>query len=115
MLYHTEVYLPEKIKEQLPKEKISLRYSNHAKRACRNDRYGNIPEMKAVYPKYAKVIEVETEAGQPIKSVYRLPFNQDLDICLVVLIETGLVKTVWLNSKDDSHKTLDTNKYAKRG
>jgi hypothetical protein len=111
MLYHSELGIPENILKQLPKGLVVLTYSRHAKDSLYNDHYGIIPEYEFVDTRYAKVIEVEVENSKPIKVVYRVSYQDDLDVCLAVALERGVVKTSWFNNKNDLHTTLDKSKY----
>jgi len=110
-LYHTNKGIPEAILRKLPTQKFQVCYSYHAQEARLTDRYGEAPEMKVIDPQACKVIEVETIEGRIEKVVYRTSATNDLDICLAVLINKALVKTVWMNRKNDTHKTLDLSKY----
>jgi hypothetical protein len=89
---------------------IRLIYSRHAQQAALNDRYGHINLPTVLNPMHAELIEVEMSGGAPVKAVFRLPLDDRRDICLVVL-PSGLVKTVWVNLASDAHKTLDASKY----
>ncbi len=87
-----------------------LTYTDHAKRASMSDRYGFINLPDRVSPA-AKVIEVEVKGGRAHKAVFRTAYDLKHDLCLVVLLASGTVKTVWLNKLTDSHKTLDKSRY----
>ena len=66
-------------------------------------------------PVECKIVEVETDKNNNIvKIVYRKQLNQKLDLCLVVMVQQSLVKTIWLNEANDTHRTLDRSKYATR-
>lgn len=110
-LYHTDKGIPEAILSKLPTQKFQVRYSYHAQEARMTDRYGVAPELKVIDPQACSIIEVETIEGRIEKVVYRTSATTDLDICLAVLINKALVKTVWMNRKNDTHKTLDLSKY----
>lgn len=116
MLYHTQIGLP---KVELPAI-MDLFYSNHAKRASNSDRYGSIKLQNTLDLNKVKVIEVETcdYDSEIIKVLVRQPYNDHLDLCTVISLRNKVedkyvVKTVWLNEKVDSHKTLDHSKYSK--
>lgn len=111
MLYHIEKGIPEEVKKQMPKAVIELHYSRHAQEARINDRYGEVPEFKTIDPNNAQVVEAETDGWKLKKVVYRIPYTETLDCCIVVLTGINLVKTVWVNRKSDNHKTLDLSKY----
>ena len=115
MLYHAETGIPFNI--NLPVS-LDLFYSDHAQRAATSDRYGRIDLHPSILTVDAKVIEVETcdRTGNPIKVLLRKPHDERNDICLAIALNSSrqgrfVVKTVWLNRKDDLHKTLNKKKY----
>jgi hypothetical protein len=113
MLYHYLIGFPPslKIKEQYT---FQLTYGNHALRAARTDRYGDIelPERVVIPRNY--IVEIETANNKDVdKIVFRIPYEyrEDLDLCLVVIPQSSFCKTVWFNKSTDVHKTLDVKKY----
>lgn len=110
MLYHVELGFPKSIK------KISgmflLDYTEHAIKASKNDRYGDIILPKHIDIKKATLIEMEVIDNVMVKGVYRIEYNELYDLVLVIT-NFRVVKTVWLNSKEDKHATLDESKYIK--
>lgn len=91
---------------------VGLKYSRHAIEASFNDRYGwiNLPDL--LNTNTAVLIELEIRAGRIVKLVYRTKYNNQYDLILAIALG-GLVKTVWLNSNEDSHNTLNLNRYQK--
>ena len=55
------------------------------------------------------LFEIEETNGIVTKAVYRVEYDNENDICLV--IRKGIVKTAWINKKTDNHFTLDKSKY----
>lgn len=108
-LYHFELGIPKAA--QLRFGKMPLNYSGHAQRASQNDRYGTIELPKYLDTNTAQVIEVEMRGRETLKIVYRVKYNEILDLVLVVIPDRGFVKTVWLNQRNDLHKTLDASRY----
>jgi hypothetical protein len=106
-LYHFELGFPEGLRTSFGV--VSLKYTNHAKRAASNDRYGKINLPKTIDTNGAKCIEAEVTNGVASKLVYRVGYDEDLDI--VMVLRSNLVITVWFNKKSDKHKTLDASKY----
>lgn len=113
MLYHKELGFPEKL--QFKSEyALHLKYTQHAKRASQSDRYGKIELPKYLIFNRHDIIEVETDDNKIIKKVVvRTKYNKKYDLCLAILLENNIVKTVWLNSVEDKHKTLNKSKYEK--
>lgn len=114
MLFHFELQFPTNAK--LHFGTIDLVYTNHAKRACKTDRYGTIQPPKQLNTDNAKVIEAEIIRStdntlQTKKVLYRVPYKGSNDLCIVLIPETKIVKTVWINKTTDSHLTLDRQKY----
>src|SRR4051812_18076088 len=102
-LYHVDVYMPDDFKR--PVFEGELFYTAHARREAHNDRYGEIPLPKFFEAAGAKLIEVETMDGRPIKQVWRRKLDAEHDLVLVIK-KDGAVKTVWINKTDDEHGTL---------
>lgn len=112
-LYHYQLGLP---KVQLPQGVALLEYTGHAKRAANDDRYGVITLPVALDTSAAKVIEVEVDGNAVTKVLYRVSYDHKHDLCLAVIPRrygAWLVKTVWLNRKDDTHRTLDEKRYTR--
>lgn len=105
-LYHRDLGLPVTLGFA-----TMLRYSPHALEEASSDRYGNLDLPKSIGTHEAEVIEVEVRNGKPFKALLRKPYDDRRDICLVVLLDRGIVKTVWCNLRNDNHHTLDTSKY----
>lgn len=108
MLYHYKIGLP---KLRL-KGMLKLHYSAHAKRAACNDRYGYIQLPTCLNIGNELLIELEVLNNAVAKLVFRVPYSNAYDLCIVVQPD-GFVRTVWLNSIHDTHKTLNAQKYAK--
>jgi len=108
-LYHTEIGFPTNI--ELPKGIFNLTYSNHAKRASFDDRYGQMTLPTTLDIEEAQLIEIEVENNKVIKSVYRIKYDDVLDLIIVLIPQKSFVKTVWFNRSDDAHSTLQHWKY----
>lgn len=108
-LYHTNLGLPVKA-DKLKIGEIKLEYSIHAKQAALNDKYGQIKLPEVLNTNKSECIEVEILCGRINKLVFRTNYTNCLDL-IIVLGSSGTVKTVWLNLKTDTHKTLDRTKY----
>jgi hypothetical protein len=113
MLYHKDVFMPSSVKS-LEGKTFALRFSRHAMNACLNDRYGQILPPRNLTARVSEIIEIETQGNQIVKFVSRIAYNAQFDLMIVVMPDGffGFVKTVWLNARTDSHKTLDRSKYA---
>ena len=89
-----------------------LDYSPHALDAALDDRYGNIVNLpKSLDTSKAQVVEVEMQGSKTTKVVYRIPYNEEYDLIIVLIPDRRFVKTVWLNKNSDLHNTLDASKY----
>lgn len=107
-LYHKDIGFPDYIK--LPSHTVDLQYSNHARQAAANDRYGVIKLPYSVNLATAELIEIELEGKTPVKMLLRTKYSTQYDLC-IVLAPGGVVKTVWLNDKTDTHTTLKKHLY----
>jgi hypothetical protein len=112
-LYHAEVGIPASARGQI-KPIFGLHYSPHAREEAVHDRYGHVKELPRHFlPRVAKVIEVETDdQGKLVKVLARQQYDARDDIVYAVNVATKVVKTVWRNSRNDTHRTLDRAKYA---
>jgi len=114
MLYHKDVYLPEKIKN-IGEVECQPKLTRHAQRAANSDRYGRINLPEKIKFSASDIVEVELwENCQDIKFLVRLPYDKNNDICAVVLFtpRETILKTLWLNRKIDKHSTLDKSRYS---
>lgn len=89
-----------------------LKYSRHAIMAAQGDRYGKINLPKVIDSRNATLIEIEIKDSKVTKAVFRTPHDDKHDLSLAIVPEIALVKTVWLNRRDDEHSTLRKEKYA---
>lgn len=116
-LYHSEVFMPPQLAKPCYRGRLS--YTNHAKRAAMDDRYGPIPLVFDFVPEEATLIESEVEQGPcgryiyVVKQVWRLPLDDTRDLVMAITHD-GRVKTVWVNLRSDKHKTLDRKKYCEQ-
>jgi hypothetical protein len=102
-LFHKDVGIPAAL--QKTPIGLPLKYSNHARKAASDDRITRLP---ARLPPNT-LIEVEAVEGRPTKWVVRFPTleRQGWDMILVVQPD-GFVRTMWMNARNDSHRTLKT-------
>lgn len=111
-LYHVDIKLPTGFVK--PTGRVALNWTRHAEQARENDRYGRIPAFRTATLNNLQVIEVGVEGSRVVKILFRGYFSGNFDMCMV-LIPNGerpwTVKTVWLNDRTDTHKTLDRSKY----
>jgi hypothetical protein len=111
-LYHKDIRLPNELKN-LGTIKFVPVYSRHALEAANTDRYGLIKLPSSVTFNGSNIVEAEVEDGCK-KLVIRVAYNDRLDIIIVFIPETLVVKTVWFNAKNDKHYTLDRSEYSTR-
>ena len=108
-LYHKDVFIPPFA--QKPVFEGILVYTQHARHAAKSDRFGVIDLPVVFRSKEAQLVEAEvSDDGILIKQVWRQKFNHNYDLILVITRQ-GCVKTVWLNSNRDKHRTLNTSNY----
>lgn len=90
-----------------------MAWTRHAEGARLTDRYGEIPKVPIVDLAQCKPIEVEVEGRRVRKVVVRTNLDAMYDLVLVLIPgpNAWTVKTVWLNSVKDLHKTLDRSRY----
>lgn len=106
--YHREIGFP---KVELPNGTIYPQYTGHAARAAVTDRYGQIPLLNRISINADDIFEIVIRDGQIAKFAVRLPYQNGLD--LVMVIADGFrVVTQWFNKSDDAHSTLRREEYA---
>lgn len=116
-LYHASVGFPKKWIDYLPRgfspRNVYLKYGSHAREEAMKDRYGDITLPRAISFTEGglKIIEMEIQGQSVTKLVVRMSYDADKDITIVFNPADGFVRTVWLNEKTDTHKTLDKSKY----
>lgn len=114
-LYHADIRLPDLYRS--PAHRVNLQYSRHALKACQDDRYAkSIPVFDSIPLQCFETVElgVNPATGRIEKYVMRGHWTTDLDLIFVLipsLTSAWFVKTVWINERNDSHKTLDRSKY----
>jgi hypothetical protein len=111
-LYHFQLGIPASTRAQI-KPLFGLRYSPHAREEAHNDRYGHVTELPRHFlPRVARVIEAETDdKGNLTKVLARQQYDANDDVVYAVDVASKVVKTVWRNSRNDTHRTLDRAKY----
>lgn len=114
MLFHYQLGFPKGAK--LTFGTIYLYWTKHALSECSADRYGIIDPPNQLDTDKAQVIEAELSrlddgSFYTNKVVYRIPYTDTKDMVLVVSPGSGAVRTVWINMKEDTHRTLDRSKY----
>lgn len=124
-LFHRDLGFPKGFAANPPTGKKNLEWSYHAEGSRLDDRYGEIPRIDHFNPENWSLIELGVEdqgngRSRISKLVYRAELDDDFDMCIVVIPRgknakgqpsPWLVKTVWLNEANDSHKTLNRTKY----
>ncbi len=110
-LYHAEIGFP---KMDFPQGVFPLTYSNHAIIASKNDRYGKVNLPIHITARNENLVEIETQGSAIVKLVYRIAYSAEYDLILAISVVGGQwhVKTVWLNSVNDCHRTLKRSAYA---
>lgn len=113
ILYHREKGFPENLR--LPRgfrPVMHLRYSAHAKDESKLDRYGKLTLPDVVDVRKGDIFEIGVINGTVTKMAVRFPYNDELDLTIVLNPADGFVRTVWANRKSDKHRSLDLSKYA---
>lgn len=109
MKYHADIFIPNEIRGATLRGK--LQPTRHAKREAKRDKYGRFSIPKWFDSTTARLIEAVTEGGEYVKGLYRTPYDDSMDLCLVINTKTLQVITAWLNRRDDNHRTLNEREY----
>lgn len=117
-LYNRAAYgLPAGAAERFAHPVAELVFGAHAYEESKADRYGVAALPDSIEIALEDVVEVQVENFQPAKAVVRFPYDDVLDLVLV-LRPNGkpnrfFVKTVWFNRADDKHRTLRLAPYSR--
>ncbi len=113
-VYHKKLGFPDSL---IPSNKLyRLIYTTHALDR-REVKYGGLENLpKSVTVSYSTIVEAHTNDNIFIKkAVVRIKFNTTEDIILVLEIPKSnrfaRVITFYINKKEDSHQTLNINRY----
>lgn len=112
-LYHREKGFPEHV--NLPRgfsPVIRLRYGSHSRQEAMADRYGNLKLPDSIDVRKGDIFEIGVTGNTVTKMAVRMPYDDKIDLVIVFMPSDGFVKTVWANTKGDTHKTLNLSKYA---
>lgn len=123
-LYHKDIYLPNFYDK--PTGIADIRYGQHAIRSALTDRYAEIKLPKQLNLDELETIEVQYDTMYAFggseftedlhilsKIVLRGQHDDTNDVCYVLIPDGGgwFCKTVWLNKRSDTHKTLRKELY----
>lgn len=107
-LYHFEVGFPKGLKTKFGV--IPITYTSHAQKAEQNDKYGTIVLPSTINTTTAQCVEAEVKDRVVTKLVYRVKYNHELDIVLVLNRDCS-VRAVGFNQRGDKYQTLNISKY----
>lgn len=110
-LYHRDLGLPTGFVR--PQHTVTVDYGSHARMEAMTDRYGDFYLPPKVNLSEFEVIEVGMENGKVAKILFRGELDDVRDICIVLIPRrpAWFCKTVWVNVRTDTHRTLDKSKY----
>lgn len=109
-LYHKDLYMPAGVLA-LEDREVTFIMSEHAKKAALSDRYGVIAIPEKIRFDGKDVVEAEFEGGKLKKLVVRLAYDARRDAVYVFNVADGLLRTAWLNRRNDFHATLKKELY----
>ena len=127
-LYHKEVFWKKyfdreaiKLAEKITETELSFHIKNERmKNPDKKHPYdfnGLVKAIERIKNNEAYIFEVEVmaETGIISKAVYRVSYDNDNDISVVIRRDRNriFIVTAWVNSKEDIHKTLDKKNYCK--
>jgi len=105
-LFHKDIGIPPVLAKPTPG--MPLKYGYHAADRMAEKGIHNAPKA---LPSAFTIIETESTGGRATKWVVRFPYDKTDDV-VMALLPDGFVKTAWLNSNTDLHKTLKRHLYA---
>lgn len=90
---------------------LGLVASGHARERAGELNIKEIPLMFS--PATSEVIELTVNNNTVEKILARKSLDEKRDVCYVFLTATKVIKTVWVNMKDDKHFTLDKTRFVR--
>ena len=99
--YNEQVYMPTISWRDVD---YQLRYSPHAQEQMLSKGIDEAPNF--INLSQVDIVEMEVANGKPFKVLARQAYDSTYDIVHVILLKSLVVKTVWLNNRNDKHRTL---------
>ena len=126
-LYHKEVFWKKyfdreaiKLAEKITATELSSHIRNermkHHDKKHPYDFDGLYQAIERIKNNEAYIFEVLEENGIILKAVYRVTYDDNRDISVVIRRDRArvFIVTAWVNNKNDKHLTLDKNNYCKK-
>ena len=121
MRYHKKVYMPDTDIKKLNALVDTLngknwRYSIHAIDNIKYRTYdikATLLFIKGLILDVKNIFEYYAEAEKITKICYRIPYINGMDL-IIVISDTKELITIFINSQDDNHVTLDKNIYTQK-
>lgn len=95
---------------------VDLHFGPHAMSEAKADRYGVAELPRSIELVAEDVVELEVAAGKVAKLIVRYPYDDQLDLVLVLRPGKNsefFVKTCWFNRVSDNHRTLRLAPYSR--
>ena len=117
--YNRAVYLTASLTNPLVGKEYNLVWSEHVRERLLQNFLADPSKVLLALPNpfplhLGELVEVSVLYGEPWKVVARRPFDVSRDICIVFNVRSGSVRTVWFNSRNDRHITLDRSKFIQK-
>jgi len=111
LMFHKDVFIPDFAKKPLFEGKVTYaRHAQNVSSGANGIAALNLPEEFHAANATLVEAEVNPATGEVEKQVWRVPFDEQNDLCFPMMAN-GFIKTVWLNSRTDSHATLRRTRY----
>ena len=118
-IFHKDVCFPRWLQGSIPTGAKKLFFTHHAREQLFEKNSVNLPNEMVVKMTAFDIIEVTTAGHTITKMVARSKgvYADESNLCLAMIPGnekgTWVVKTAWLNHKDDTHRTLDISRFTK--
>ena len=116
--YHKKIYFPDTDKLKAFNDSLNLKAWQYSQHCLDNIRYRSIDVEKVLTFIYQlklyedNIFEYYKDNETIIKLCYRIKYNKNIDLILVVNADRKII-TIYYNSNDDEHFTLKENLYTK--
>ncbi len=119
--YHIKIYFPDVDKLERFNTSLNFKAWRYSKHCLENIKHRSI-DVKKVLQFISQTVKLDKENifeyykdnDTIIKVCYRIKYNSNIDIILVVNSDKKII-TVYYNSREDKHYTLKENLYIKEG
>jgi hypothetical protein len=108
--YHYKLGFPKDF--MAPRRLFDLRYTKHAQQEAQREEHGTFAPPGSLNTREALLVQIVLDPnGRLVQATWRVQYDEDWDVVLVVDPDRATVVTCWKNHRDDDHPNLDWTRY----